>query len=234
MGTAARVAVATGGSAVGSYSKIVFTGWDYGCLGDKATKLKQKNFHYRLQVRGDLSYLGKKWKSDMWCVAGFLAQVHLSSILSRKKTCGELTPSPSLSLSGGSGGGEDKEIGSLSHLEAENNSVLPACSPESGQPGAHCGCLLWHLRGHCLQPGEWGRRQKYWCVLSEILVYIWLNLSLLVPLSLPNRAGAGRKGSWVWFFSTYLPSSSPPGTSWCLSCVTRSPCWSDMPPAPLS
>ncbi|XP_028282273.1 transmembrane channel-like protein 7 [Parambassis ranga] len=50
MGTAARVAVATGGSAVGNYSKIVFIGWDYGCLGDQATKLKQKNLHYRLQV----------------------------------------------------------------------------------------------------------------------------------------------------------------------------------------
>lgn len=51
MGTAARVAVATGGSAAGNYSMIVFTGWDYGCLGDRATKLKQKNIHYRLQVR---------------------------------------------------------------------------------------------------------------------------------------------------------------------------------------
>ncbi|XP_054636868.1 transmembrane channel-like protein 7 isoform X2 [Dunckerocampus dactyliophorus] len=50
MGTAARVAVATGGSAVGAYSMIVFTGWDYGSLGDGATKLKQKNIHYRLQV----------------------------------------------------------------------------------------------------------------------------------------------------------------------------------------
>ncbi|XP_067457432.1 transmembrane channel-like protein 7 [Thunnus thynnus] len=50
MGTAARVAVATGGSAVGNYSMIVFTGWDYSCLGDRATKLKQKNIHYRLQV----------------------------------------------------------------------------------------------------------------------------------------------------------------------------------------
>ncbi|XP_056300964.1 transmembrane channel-like protein 7 isoform X2 [Pseudoliparis swirei] len=50
MGTAARVAVATGGSAVGNYSIIVFTGWDYGCQGDRATKLKQKNVHYRLQV----------------------------------------------------------------------------------------------------------------------------------------------------------------------------------------
>ncbi|XP_035527485.1 transmembrane channel-like protein 7 [Morone saxatilis] len=50
MGTAARVAVATGGSAVGNYSMIVFTSWDYGCLGDRATKLKQKNIHYQLQV----------------------------------------------------------------------------------------------------------------------------------------------------------------------------------------
>ncbi|XP_034553259.1 transmembrane channel-like protein 4 [Notolabrus celidotus] len=50
MGTAARVAVATGGSTVGNYSMIVFTSWDYGCLGDRATKLKQKNIHYQLQV----------------------------------------------------------------------------------------------------------------------------------------------------------------------------------------
>ncbi|XP_072769171.1 transmembrane channel-like protein 7 [Nerophis lumbriciformis] len=49
-GTAARVAVATGGNAAGDYSMVVFTGWDYGCLGDRATKLKQKNIHYRLQV----------------------------------------------------------------------------------------------------------------------------------------------------------------------------------------
>uniref|UniRef100_A0A1A8CW68 Transmembrane channel-like protein n=3 Tax=Nothobranchius kadleci TaxID=1051664 RepID=A0A1A8CW68_NOTKA len=50
MGTAARVAVATGGSTVGNYSMIVFTGWDFGCLGNQATKLKQKNIYYRLQV----------------------------------------------------------------------------------------------------------------------------------------------------------------------------------------
>ncbi|KAF3692011.1 Transmembrane channel-like protein 7 [Channa argus] len=50
MGTAARVAVATGGNAVGNYSMIVFNSWDYGCQGDRATKLKQKNIHYRLQV----------------------------------------------------------------------------------------------------------------------------------------------------------------------------------------
>lgn len=51
MGTAARVAVATGGSAVGNYSMIVFTGWDYGSVDEKATKLKQKSIRYRLQVR---------------------------------------------------------------------------------------------------------------------------------------------------------------------------------------
>ncbi|XP_061531454.1 LOW QUALITY PROTEIN: transmembrane channel-like protein 7 [Phycodurus eques] len=50
LGMAARVAVATGGSAVGNYSLIVFTAWDYSCLGDRATKLKQKNIHYQLQV----------------------------------------------------------------------------------------------------------------------------------------------------------------------------------------
>ncbi|CAL8290423.1 unnamed protein product [Merluccius merluccius] len=50
MGTAFRVAVATGGGAIGSYSRIVFTGWDFGCLGDRAMKLKQKNIIYQLQV----------------------------------------------------------------------------------------------------------------------------------------------------------------------------------------
>lgn len=50
MGSALRVAVATGSGAAGSYSKMVFTGWDYGCQGDRATKLKQKSIHYQLQV----------------------------------------------------------------------------------------------------------------------------------------------------------------------------------------
>ncbi|XP_077383219.1 transmembrane channel-like protein 7 [Festucalex cinctus] len=61
MGGAARVAVATGGSAVGSYSMMVFTGWDYGCLGERATKLKQQNIHYQLQV--DLEEQFRKRKS---------------------------------------------------------------------------------------------------------------------------------------------------------------------------
>lgn len=50
MGTTARVVVATGGSAEGTYSMMIFTGWDYGSSGDQATKLKQQNIYYRLQV----------------------------------------------------------------------------------------------------------------------------------------------------------------------------------------
>uniref|UniRef100_H3DP10 Transmembrane channel-like protein n=1 Tax=Tetraodon nigroviridis TaxID=99883 RepID=H3DP10_TETNG len=50
LGYAARVAVATGGQTGGEYSMIAFAGWDYGSLGDKETKLKQKNILYRLQV----------------------------------------------------------------------------------------------------------------------------------------------------------------------------------------
>ncbi|XP_037532823.1 transmembrane channel-like protein 7 [Nematolebias whitei] len=50
MGATVRVAVATGGSTISNYSMIVFTGWDYGCLGNQATKLKQRNIYYQLQV----------------------------------------------------------------------------------------------------------------------------------------------------------------------------------------
>ncbi|KAK7886292.1 hypothetical protein WMY93_025913 [Mugilogobius chulae] len=50
MGTTARVVAATGGSSEGNYSSLVFTGWDYGSNGDQATKLKQQNIYYRLQV----------------------------------------------------------------------------------------------------------------------------------------------------------------------------------------
>uniref|UniRef100_UPI0037E866E9 transmembrane channel-like protein 7 n=1 Tax=Semicossyphus pulcher TaxID=241346 RepID=UPI0037E866E9 len=63
MGTAARVAVATGGTTVGNYSMIVFTGWDYGCLGDRATKLKQQNIHYQLQVDLEEESLKKRTAS---------------------------------------------------------------------------------------------------------------------------------------------------------------------------
>lgn len=51
LGSAARVAVATGGRTGANYSMMVFASWDYGSLGDKETRLKQKNILYRLQVR---------------------------------------------------------------------------------------------------------------------------------------------------------------------------------------
>nr|XP_046170899.1 transmembrane channel-like protein 7 isoform X2 [Oncorhynchus gorbuscha] len=63
MGSALRVAVATGSGAAGSYSKMVFTGWDYGCQGDRATKLKQKSIHYQLQVDLEEERLQKKASS---------------------------------------------------------------------------------------------------------------------------------------------------------------------------
>lgn len=46
----ARVVVATGGRSSGNYSMMAFASWDYGSLGEKETKLKQKNILYRLQV----------------------------------------------------------------------------------------------------------------------------------------------------------------------------------------
>lgn len=51
LGSIARVAVATGGRTGNNYSMIAFASWDYGSLGEKETKLKQKNILYRLQVR---------------------------------------------------------------------------------------------------------------------------------------------------------------------------------------
>lgn len=60
MGATARVAVATGGSAEGTYSMTVFTGWDYGSSGDQATKLKQQNIYYRLQVDLEEERIKKK------------------------------------------------------------------------------------------------------------------------------------------------------------------------------
>ncbi|KAI1885870.1 hypothetical protein AGOR_G00208220 [Albula goreensis] len=50
MGSVIRVTVKTGGRTVGGYSMLVFTGWDYGLQGDRATKLKQNNIRYKLQV----------------------------------------------------------------------------------------------------------------------------------------------------------------------------------------
>lgn len=86
MGSAVRVVVATGSSAVGNYSRIVFTGWDYGCLGAQATILKRKNILYQLQVSRDLYYLtgddGKEKKSMLLCIITFNAiSWHLTTSL---------------------------------------------------------------------------------------------------------------------------------------------------------
>ncbi|XP_038140389.1 transmembrane channel-like protein 7 [Cyprinodon tularosa] len=67
MGKATRVAVTTGGSDVSNYSLIVFTGWDFGCLGGKATKLKQRNIYYRLQVDLEEERLKKHAASLTMC-----------------------------------------------------------------------------------------------------------------------------------------------------------------------
>lgn len=50
MGGVMRLAVSTGGGAAEDYSMMVFTGWDYGLQGDRATKLKRNNIRYQLKV----------------------------------------------------------------------------------------------------------------------------------------------------------------------------------------
>ncbi|KAJ0066543.1 hypothetical protein NL108_014526, partial [Boleophthalmus pectinirostris] len=67
MGTTARVVVATGGSTEGSYSMLVFTGWDYGSNGSQATKLKQQNIYYRLQVDLEEERIKKRSASLTQC-----------------------------------------------------------------------------------------------------------------------------------------------------------------------
>ncbi|XP_048881656.1 transmembrane channel-like protein 7 isoform X2 [Brienomyrus brachyistius] len=50
MGAVIRDVVKTGGGAVGGYSTLVFTAWDYGLQGNRATNLKQNNIRYQLQM----------------------------------------------------------------------------------------------------------------------------------------------------------------------------------------
>lgn len=63
MGTTARVVVVTGGGAERTYSMTVFTGWDYGSSGPGATRLKQQNIYYRLQVDLEEERIKKKASS---------------------------------------------------------------------------------------------------------------------------------------------------------------------------
>ncbi|XP_066538396.1 transmembrane channel-like protein 4 [Hoplias malabaricus] len=60
MGSMTRIMVAVGGGAGGGYSMLVFTGWDYGLQGERATKLKQNNLRYQLQVDLEEERLQKK------------------------------------------------------------------------------------------------------------------------------------------------------------------------------
>ncbi|XP_016372246.1 transmembrane channel-like protein 7 [Sinocyclocheilus rhinocerous] len=60
MGGTARLVIVMGGGAVGGYSMLVFTGWDHGLQGDRATKLKQNNLRHRLQVDLEEERLKKK------------------------------------------------------------------------------------------------------------------------------------------------------------------------------
>lgn len=166
MGTAARVAVATEGSTVGNYSIVVFTFWNYGCLGDRATKLQQKNIHYRLQVRGDLYYL-TRWRKrnviNMWQF--FFLQFY--TIISTKWHVldNPLHHLSVLCISGGSGGGENKKTGSCSNFISESCVILLACSYVFCCIWAHYSSLLLHLFGHQLQPGKWYR--------SRVMVLMW-------------------------------------------------------------
>lgn len=50
MGSTARLVVVTGSGATGGYSMQVFTGWDHGLQGDRATKLKHNNLRHQLKV----------------------------------------------------------------------------------------------------------------------------------------------------------------------------------------
>ncbi|XP_060937486.1 transmembrane channel-like protein 7 [Limanda limanda] len=77
MGTNARVAVATGGRTMGIYSMVVFTGWDYSCLRDRDTRLKQKNIHYRLQVDLEEERLKKRAAALTSCQKVFLYSLRI-------------------------------------------------------------------------------------------------------------------------------------------------------------
>ncbi|KAL2084900.1 hypothetical protein ACEWY4_020418 [Coilia grayii] len=88
MGGVARVAVATGGGAAGGYSMMVFTGWDYGLQGGCATRLKQNNIRYQLQVDLEEERLKLKARSltllqtvGLYTLRGFLNLIVIALIL---------------------------------------------------------------------------------------------------------------------------------------------------------
>ncbi|XP_050987921.1 LOW QUALITY PROTEIN: transmembrane channel-like protein 7 [Labeo rohita] len=60
MGSTARLVVVTGSGATGGYSMQVFTGWDHGLQGDRATKLKHNNLRHQLKVDLEEERINKK------------------------------------------------------------------------------------------------------------------------------------------------------------------------------
>lgn len=130
MGATARVVVASGGGAVGSYSMTVFTGWDYGSTNQTATTLKQKNIHYQLQVRGQQGI--PAWCKPVWRLSDGW---------------------PTLFLSGGAGRAAVKGKGSCSDSASESHPVLPPGFFFPSVSGAHCSGPVLHRPGIELQPG---------------------------------------------------------------------------------
>lgn len=186
MGTAARVAVATGGSAVGNYSMIAFTSWDYGCLGDQATRLKQKRILYRLQVRGDLSCTEDSYEKQR-CGVSF-----------ESFPVSDMTLFP---LSGGSGGGKLKEEDSRSDFEAKNHFLLSTCFHVFGCIWPHYRSLIRHLCSHCLQPGKQCKRRT----IDADVVFGLKDLGDFLPPISYKQERSGDEGILGLFFE-YLPS----------------------------
>lgn len=171
MGTAARVAVATGSSTgVSSYSMIVFTGWDYSCLGDRATKLKQKNILYQLQVRRDLSYL------TGWSAGKEKRDPHVAALLHSfvYMMCLQVTPHfSSLPRPGGSGGGESKETRGWSVNIEKSDFILSACFNDFSFTWVHWRSFLRHLCDHTVQPGKRCKNNDA----NMIFLKLWVTIS---------------------------------------------------------
>lgn len=171
MGTAARVAVATGSSTgVSSYSMIMFTGWDYSCLGDRATKLKQKNILYQLQVRRDLSYL------TGWSAGKEKRDPHVAALLHSfvYTMCLQVTPHfSSLPRPGGSGGGESKETQGWSVNIKKSDFILSACFNDFSFTWVHWRSFLRHLCDHTVQPGKRCKNNDA----NMIFLKLWVTIS---------------------------------------------------------
>lgn len=113
---------------MGNYSMIAFASWDYGSLGDKETRLKQKNILYRLQVRRSGALEVVQWEAVVLVLPVFLP--------------------------GGSGGGEVEGPGGRSDSQTENTSVLPPRRPLFSGVGVHRRRLGRDLLGDSVQPGR--------------------------------------------------------------------------------